>query len=151
MSNLAVVHPNSGHKTQECACIFSCWDGIKVTQKWLKVTSEGPSNFLTFSLLISEAFWVFLSFLSDRSVLHPPTNVVKILQSLGNLEKSQKSSLISKDKVNKEEALFGHFNCFGVLGVLAGKQKHKTTQCQITTLRSCISQSRGFCRWWASG
>ena len=60
---------------------------------------------LTFSLLISEDFWVFLSFLSDRSVLYLPTNVLKALRSLGKSRRRQKPSqkplLISKEKVNK--------------------------------------------------
>ena len=56
---------------------------------------------LTFSLLISEDFWVFLSFLSERNVLITSDNVLKILRSLGKERKTQKSSLISKEKVHK--------------------------------------------------
>ena len=37
--------------------------------------------------------------------LYPPTNVLKILRSLGKERKTQKSSLISKEKVNKEFSL----------------------------------------------
>ena len=47
-------------------------------------SKESPEDFprifwtlLTFSLLISEDFWIFLSFPSDRSVFCPPTNVLK--------------------------------------------------------------------------
>ena len=54
----------------------------------------------TLSLRISEDFWVFLSLISDRNVLHHPTNVL-ILRSLGKSRENQKSSLLRKEEVNK--------------------------------------------------
>ena len=45
---------------------------------------------LTFSLLTSEDFWVFLSFLSDRSVFIPSDKCAeKILRLLGKSRKNQ--------------------------------------------------------------
>ena len=83
---------------------------------------QDRSPLLTFSLLICEDFWAVLSFLSDRNALDPaanvlkilrslgdrnvldPTakNVLKILRSLGKARKTQKSSQISKEKVETE-------------------------------------------------
>ena len=46
---------------------------------------------------------MFSSLFSANAVfLYPQTNVLKILRSLGKSKESQKSSLISKEMVNKE-------------------------------------------------
>ena len=57
----------------------------------------------TFSLLISEDFWVSLSFVSDRSVFAPSDKCAESTAITGKREgcHTQKSSLISKEKVNK--------------------------------------------------
>ena len=59
------------------------------------------TTFLIFSLLISEDFWVFLSFPSDRSIFSTFVGRIKTLRSLRKERRTQKSSLISKEKVNK--------------------------------------------------
>ena len=63
-----------------------------------RLTNVHLSN-VTFSLPISENFWVSFLFSASAMFFHPPTNVLKILRSLGKPRKSQKSSLMSKDKV----------------------------------------------------
>ena len=63
---------------------------------------------LTFSFLILEDFWVFLSFLSDRSVSIPSENVLKIQRSLGKEKKIPKSSVLStQKKITYTEKLVG--------------------------------------------
>ena len=67
---------------------------------------------LTFSLSVGEDFWVFPSFLSERNVFFRPSdkcaeNTAIAGQKRGERErergrKTQKSSLISKEKVGKE-------------------------------------------------
>ena len=56
---------------------------------------------LTFSLLISEDFWVFLPFLSDRSVFVASDECAESTATAGKIKKYQKSSLIREEKVNK--------------------------------------------------
>ena len=57
---------------------------------------------LTFSLLTSEDLRVFLSFLSDRSVFVPSDECAENTAiALRKSRKSQKSSRISKEEVNK--------------------------------------------------
>ena len=58
-------------------------------------------SLFTFSLLINEDFWVFLSFLSSRGVFIPSDKCAENMRSLGKESKSQKSSLISQKNVNK--------------------------------------------------
>ena len=65
------------------------------------------STLLIFSLRISEVARIFFSFLSDHGGLYPPTDVLKILRSLGKSRESQISSLVSKEKVNKAWLMIG--------------------------------------------
>ena len=59
---------------------------------------------LTLSLLISEDFWVFLSFLSDRRAIVPSGRCAENAAIAGgNQDKRHKSSPISKQKVNKAQ------------------------------------------------
>ena len=51
--------------------------------------SVSVSSLLTFSLLISEDFLVFLSFQANVVFLYSPSNVLKILRSLGNREQAR--------------------------------------------------------------
>ena len=55
---------------------------------------------LTFSLLISADFWVFLSFPSDRSIFGTFFGGYENTAIAEKREETQKSSLISKEKVN---------------------------------------------------
>ena len=57
--------------------------------------------FLLISHIISEDFWFFLSFLSDRNVFSPPTKCAESTAITGKIKKKQKSSLITKEKVKK--------------------------------------------------
>ena len=59
------------------------------------------STLLTFSLLISEDFWLFLDFPSDRSIFSTVVGGRKTLRSLRKERKTQKSSLTSREKVHK--------------------------------------------------
>ena len=59
------------------------------------------NSLLTFSSLISEDFWVFLSFLCDRSVLLTSGKCAENTAIARKGEEVQKSSLTSKEKVNK--------------------------------------------------
>ena len=52
-------------------------------------------------LLISEDFWVSLSFLNDSNVFVPSDKCPGSTANAGKSRKSQKSSLIGKEKVNK--------------------------------------------------
>ena len=64
-----------------------------------KSSARQPITLLTFSLLISEDFWVFLSFLSDRSAFVPSDKCAENTPIAGKREKNpEKSSLISKEK-----------------------------------------------------
>ena len=57
---------------------------------------------LTFSLLVSEDFWVVLSLLSDRNIFVAPSDNCAENTAIARKERTtQKSSLISKEKVNK--------------------------------------------------
>ena len=82
----------------------------------LKFACEGRAHgrqpvkptLLTLSLLTSEDLGVFSSLsLGTAVVLHPPTNVVKVLRPLGKSSTSQKSSLIGNEKANKEVLALG--------------------------------------------
>ena len=66
---------------------------------------------LTFSLLISEAFWAFLSFPNDRSVFVPSDTCAEMLRSLGNSRESQKSSLISKEEDSAQNRFSANGAC----------------------------------------
>ena len=65
-----------------------------------KKAESFPLQIRTKSLVISEDFWVFLSFLSDRSVfIYPPAKVLTILRSLVKSKRNQKS-INQKNPVN---------------------------------------------------
>ena len=58
-------------------------------------------NLINLFLTNYEDFWGFPLFLAIAVFLYSPTNVLKVLRSLGKSRESQKSSLISEEKVNK--------------------------------------------------
>ena len=62
------------------------------------------TTLLTFSLLIREDFWVFLPFLSDRTVFTPSDKCAEDTAVATEIKKQpEKCSLISKKKVNKKQ------------------------------------------------
>ena len=77
-------------QTWGCRGLFEYCQGSERSQSLLNL-------FLT-----NEDFWVSSLFSAIAVILYPPTNFLKILRWLGKSRKRQQSSVISKDKVNKE-------------------------------------------------
>ena len=60
-----------------------------------------------FCLLISEDIWLFLDFTSDHSIFSTSVRGYTNTALAEKREENQKSSLISKEKVNKDSASLG--------------------------------------------
>ena len=100
-------------KTTSCNLNLFGWETSPPTERLTRArhVQNAPScqfldfskrALLTFSFVISEDFCFFLDFLSDGSIFSTFVGwLKKTLRSLRKAMKTQKSSLISKEKVNK--------------------------------------------------